>query len=46
LAEAVGVRGISGAIDGSFVYYYGIGPKFDAVLYCRAADHRFTITTP
>jgi hypothetical protein len=37
---------ISGTIDGAFVYYKGIGPKFDTVLYCRAADHEFTITTP
>jgi hypothetical protein len=37
---------ISGTIDGAFLYYKGIGPKFDTVLYCRAADHQFTITTP
>jgi hypothetical protein len=37
---------ISGTIDGAFVYYKGIGPKFETVLYCRASDHQFTLTTP
>jgi hypothetical protein len=37
---------IRGTIDGPFLYLWGIGPKFNTVLYCRAADHEFTITTP
>jgi len=37
---------ISGTIDGSFVYYRGIAPKFETVLYCRASDHQFMLTTP
>jgi hypothetical protein len=34
---------IIGIIDGAFVYYKGVGPKFETVLYCRAADHQFTL---
>jgi hypothetical protein len=36
---------ISGTIDGPFIYYKGEGPKFETVLYCRATDHQFTLTT-
>jgi hypothetical protein len=37
---------IHGTLDGAFLYLKGIGPKFETVLYCRATDHEFTITTP
>jgi hypothetical protein len=45
-AQVTDLSRINGTIDGDFAYLKGIGPKFDTVLYCRAADHQFTITTP
>jgi hypothetical protein len=35
---------IEGAIDGVFAYYKGGGPNHTTTLWCRATDHRFTLT--
>jgi hypothetical protein len=35
---------ITGTIHGAFGYYKGMGPNWTTDLFCRAADHQFTLT--
>ena len=35
---------ITGTIDGAFGYYKGVGPNWTTDLFCRANNHRFTLT--